>query len=270
MLHTSSLLVSLKSSRLRTAASRQPFAMALEKIGTAMHQGLTSVGLSGAMVYMQQAWSLPGVKTSASTIFALYALSKVNNVLNSLAWDNYTEPKPWDWRREVVLITGGCSGLGEATTRKLAERGVTVVVLDIQQPRKPLPPSVHFYQCDVSSEEEVKKTGAAVRKDVGAPTVLVNNAGVASWSTVLEDTPERLQKLFGVNVFAHFYLVREFLPDMIRNDHGHVITISSVSSQVTIAGLTDYSCTKAATISFHEGLRQDLKHKYNAPHVRTR
>lgn len=64
-------------------------------------------------------------------------------------------------------------------------------------------------------------------------------------------------------------MVKEFLPAMIKMNHGHVVTVASIASYVTIAQNVDYSCTKAAVVAFHEGLRQELDYRYGAPMVRT-
>jgi all-trans-retinol dehydrogenase (NAD+) len=57
---------------------------------------------------------------------------------------------------------------------------------------------------------------------------------------------------------------------MVESDHGHVVSVASMASFVTVASVVDYGCSKAAALSFHEGLTQELKHRYNAPRVRTR
>jgi all-trans-retinol dehydrogenase (NAD+) len=64
-------------------------------------------------------------------------------------------------------------------------------------------------------------------------------------------------------------MVREFLPAMIKKNHGHVVTIASMASFVVASNIIDYGCTKASAIAFHEGLHAELRSKYNAPDVRT-
>jgi short-subunit dehydrogenase len=78
-----------------------------------------------------------------------------------------------------------------------------------------------------------------------------------------------LDKTFQVNTVAHSYLTREFLPHMVKQNHGHVVTIASMASFAAIANNVAYSCTKASALAFNEGLAQELKHRYNAPKVRT-
>ncbi|KAH7313985.1 hypothetical protein B0I35DRAFT_410908 [Stachybotrys elegans] len=94
---------------------------------------------------------------------------------------------------------------------------------------------------------------------VGDPTVLVNNAGIGYAKNILDSTNDEIRRTFDVNIVAHFFLVREFLPFMIKMNHGHVVTIASTASFLTIASNTEYSCTKATALAFHEGLRLTFK-----------
>jgi all-trans-retinol dehydrogenase (NAD+) len=56
---------------------------------------------------------------------------------------------------------------------------------------------------------------------------------------------------------------------MIANKKGHVLSVASLASFVALAGAVDYSCTKAALLAFHEGLTQELKHRYKCPQINT-
>lgn len=130
-------------------------------------------------------------------------------------------------------------------------------------------PNVHYYRVDLSESAKVAAVAKQIRADVGEPTILINNAGVARGKTILETTDQDLKFTFEVNAFAHFYTVREFLPAMIRRNHGMVVTVASIASFVCVPNLVDYSSTKAAALAFHEGLAAELVTRYNAPGVRT-
>ena len=68
---------------------------------------------------------------------------------------------------------------------------------------------------------------------------------------------------------AHYYLVQQFLPDMIKNDHGMVVTVASIAGYLSAPSMVDYAASKSAAIAFHEGLSAELVTIYNAPKVRT-
>jgi all-trans-retinol dehydrogenase (NAD+) len=98
---------------------------------------------------------------------------------------------------------------------------------------------------------------------------LINNAGIGSAATILEGSEDFIRKTFEVNTISHFLTVREFLPAMIKKNHGHVVTVASMASFLVHAGNVDYSCSKASALAFHEGLASELKSRYKAPDIRT-
>lgn len=128
---------------------------------------------------------------------------------------------------------------------------------------------MHFYKADITSSEKLREVGGRIRAEHGEPTVLINNAGVGSNRNILDETEEQIRLTFNVNTVAHFLLFREFGPAMIRNNHGHIVTIASLASYLVHAQNVDYTCTKASALAFHEGMAQELKSRYNANKVRT-
>jgi all-trans-retinol dehydrogenase (NAD+) len=128
---------------------------------------------------------------------------------------------------------------------------------------------IHIYQCDITSRDAVRNAAEAIRSDHGSPSILINNAGIGNANTILEMTPERLRAIFDVNLLSHWHTVQEFLPDMIAKKKGHIMSTASLAAFLGLAGMVDYSCTKAGLIAFHEGLTQELKHRYKAPQIKT-
>ncbi|KAF2744489.1 dehydrogenase/reductase SDR family member 8 precursor [Sporormia fimetaria CBS 119925] len=201
-------------------------------------------------------------------------ITKVNKQLNKVAlnaWRFKSDKARWNLNGEVAVVTGGCSGIGLLIVKGLWKRGVKVAVLDIQ----PLPPTlqgtgtIHFFQCDIIDPNAVSQTAEDIRAKLGAPSILVNNAGIAAAHSILDTSNEYLRKIFDVNLLSNWYTVKEFLPDMISKNKGHVVTIASTASYIGVGGMVDYTSTKAGVLAFHEGLNQELKFKYNAPNVLT-
>ncbi|KAF2033515.1 dehydrogenase/reductase SDR family member 8 precursor [Setomelanomma holmii] len=192
-----------------------------------------------------------------------------NAALNAGRWTS--EKKRWNWNNEVAVVTGGCSGIGELTVRRLVGRGIKVAVLDIQQLPTSLQGYAHikFFACDITDPSAVYSTAEKIKSSLGAPTILINNAGILSSHTILSTSDTYLRKIFDVNVLSNWYTTKAFLPVMLVANKGHIVTIASTASYVGVAGLTDYCATKAAILSFHEGLNQELKHHYNAPNILT-
>lgn len=129
--------------------------------------------------------------------------------------------------------------------------------------------NVFFFQVDLADREQIKSVAMRIRSEHGEPTVLINNAGTQSNKTILELSEHQLNTTFNVNILAHFHLVKDFLPAMVSNNHGHIVTVASLASFTTRAVNVDYVCTKSAALAFHEGLGQELRHIYSAPGVRT-
>lgn len=153
-------------------------------------------------------------------------------------------------------------------------------------------PHVHYYKCDITSPATIHEVAERIRKEVGAPTVLINNAGVARGKTILDSVclspssniilrqyqtpsnhPSQTEKdirfTFEVNTFAHYWIAHEFLPSLIQNNHGMVVTVASLAAYMTVPDMVDYASSKAAAMSFHEGLTAELTTRFNAPKVRT-
>ena len=129
---------------------------------------------------------------------------------------------------------------------------------------------VSFYQCDISSVPQVRNVAARIRENHGHPTMLINNAGIGRVGTVLEKSEADIRAVFEVNILAHFWTVKEFVPDMVRKNHGHIITIASIASFVSTGEIVDYACSKAAALALHEGITQELMYWHGAKKVHTR
>ncbi|KAL5383458.1 hypothetical protein DPSP01_005857 [Paraphaeosphaeria sporulosa] len=205
-------------------------------------------------------------------LLALGVVRTVNTKLNQLALNAYrtnSEKKRWKWNEEVAVVTGGCSGIGMLTVKRLLLKGVKVAILDIQQ----LPPAlqgyagISFFACDIADPGAVASTAEKVRATMGSPSILVNNAGITHPHTILKTSPEYLRKIFDVNLLSNWYTIQAFLPDMIKKNKGHIVTVASMASYWSVGGMVDYCATKAAVLCLHEGLIQEVRQKHEAPNI---
>lgn len=168
---------------------------------------------------------------------------------------------------ELALVTGGGSGLGRLTAMKLSKLGVDIIIWDINQ--EGIDETVEMvratggtcigYKVDITEKESVYRAADVIRQSVGDVTVLINNAGVASGRALL-DTPDHLiERTFNVNILAHFWTTKAFLPSMLEKDHGHIVTIASLAGHAGAAKLVDYCSSKFAAVGFDEALRVELE-----------
>jgi len=176
--------------------------------------------------------------------------------------------RPLDWSDQIVVVTGGAAGIGELLANTLAVRSVTVVVLDIN-PIVTENYNIAYYKCDVSKWEEVEAVSKQIIEEIGEPTILINNAGVAQGKLLVDLTAGDIQQTFGTNILSHFWILKAFLPSLLKNKRGHIVTMSSAMGMVGAAQMSDYCASKAAAISLHESLRYELDKRYKCPQIRT-
>ncbi|KZO93165.1 NAD(P)-binding protein [Calocera viscosa TUFC12733] len=129
--------------------------------------------------------------------------------------------------------------------------------------------NIYYYKCDVSNAEEVETAATRVRKEVGDPTVIVNSAAIVAPGPLLSQSASSVARAFEVNTLSHFNILRTFLPYLVAQKSGHVVTISSILGQQGVAHLSAYCATKAALVSLHRSLRRELISHCRVPGVRT-
>ncbi|XP_014482028.1 PREDICTED: short-chain dehydrogenase/reductase family 16C member 6-like, partial [Dinoponera quadriceps] len=174
-----------------------------------------------------------------------------------------TQGSPWWTNANSVLhnegrgaaITGAGHGIGRELAIGYASLGATVVCWDINEEtnlqtmnkiKEMEKSSVHAYRCDVSDKNEIFKVAAKVKKEVGDVTILINNAGIAPLRTLLNYDINEISRVVDVNLMAHYWTMKTFLPNMIERNHGHVVAISSVAALHGIPHGTTYCTTKIA------------------------
>ncbi|KAH6998081.1 hypothetical protein BKA56DRAFT_664708 [Ilyonectria sp. MPI-CAGE-AT-0026] len=210
----------------------------------------------------------PSATRRLKTLFWLSIARWLNGWVSEKVRNNWVSDK-YDWSKEIVLVTGGAGGIGGQIVKLLEEHGVTVVVLDIQPMSFTVSSKVHHFECDIRSPEKLEEVAGRIRSQVGHPTVVINNAGVARGKTVLEAQPSDIRFTFDVNTLAPYWTAKTFLPNMVTNNHGMIVTVSSYAAWLTIPNMVDYGASKAGALAFHEGLSAELTTRYKAPKVRT-
>ncbi|CAG8144580.1 unnamed protein product [Penicillium olsonii] len=211
----------------------------------------------------------PTAQKTLAGVGAFLLARAANQFLSRCAHQNWTVNSAWKADAELVLLTGGTSGIGKQVMEDLSKQGVRVIILDINEPNFTLPSNVSFYKANITNSADIAAVAKTIRENHGDPTVLINNAGVGHDGSILEEPESKIRQTFEVNTISHFLMVKEFLPAMVKANHGHVVTVASMASFVALGEMVDYCCSKVSALAFHEGLRQELRHWYNAPNVRT-
>ncbi|CEL03925.1 Putative Hydroxysteroid 17-beta dehydrogenase 11 [Aspergillus calidoustus] len=214
--------------------------------------------------------SRPLVRKALALVATVQLLRSVNSYLSQRAQNNWVRAQAWNPRNELVLVTGGSSGIGKQIVFDLVKLNVkAIIIFDIQEPNFQLPSNVFFFNVDLTSSAAIKEAAAEVYRAHGHPTVLINNAGVGFQGTILDEPEEKIRLTLEVNTLSHFWTVKQFLPSMIKNNHGHIVTIASMASFASLGEMADYGASKAGALAFHESLTQEIKHWYGSRKVRT-
>jgi len=167
---------------------------------------------------------------------------------------------------ETVLITGAGSGLGKSLAKKMAKLNTKLVLVDIdakamEQTEKEIKSDggeAMSFTCDLSKREDIYKCAEQIKAKANKIDILVNNAGIVTGKRFLESSDAAIERCMNVNVNAHFWLAKCFLPDMVENNHGHIVTVASMAGHFGMAGLGDYCGSKFGAVGFEEAMRYEL------------
>jgi NAD(P)-dependent dehydrogenase (short-subunit alcohol dehydrogenase family) len=189
-----------------------------------------------------------------------------------------------DFTGRYAVVTGGGSGIGRELVRALAALGCNVAMCDVSAAAMEatiaacdadgMPDGVRIiaHVADVSSEPDVLRFADEIgaRMNTDSVHLLFNNAGIGAGASMFTDSRANWERTFNVCWYGVYYMVRAFLPMMVRADQGHIVNVSSVNGFWASLGpmqpQTAYSAAKFAVKGFTEALITDLR--VNAPHIK--
>ncbi|MES5261667.1 SDR family oxidoreductase [Priestia megaterium] len=164
---------------------------------------------------------------------------------------------------KVVIIMGASSGIGEATTKKLAQEGAKVVIAARREDRlkalvESLPNAeISYAVADVTNKDEVQAVVDLAVEKYGRVDVLYNNAGVMPLAPLSETRFDEWRKMLDINIMGVLNGIAAALPIMKKQQSGQIIATDSVAGHVVWSGSAVYSGTKFAVRAIMEGLRQE-------------
>ncbi|EHH53822.1 estradiol 17-beta-dehydrogenase 11 [Macaca nemestrina] len=167
---------------------------------------------------------------------------------------------------EIVLITGAGHGIGRLTAYEFAKLKSKLVLWDINKHGleetaakcKGLGAKVYTFVVDCSNREDIYSSAKKVKAEIGDVSILVNNAGVVYTSDLFATQDAQIEKTFEVNILAHFWTTKAFLPAMMKNNHGHVVTVASAAGHISVPFLLAYCSSKFSAVGFHKALTDEL------------
>jgi NAD(P)-dependent dehydrogenase (short-subunit alcohol dehydrogenase family) len=164
---------------------------------------------------------------------------------------------------DVVLVTGGARGIGRACVERFADEGARVAFCDVDeevgaQAAAAIGHDVRSYRCDVRVEDEVAELVSRCTAELGAPTVLVNNAGVNANFDLVEMTSDEWDAFFAVDLKAAWLTTKHTVSGMRAAGRGAIVNVSSIHGFTTIDGFFPYAAAKSGLIGLTRTLALEL------------
>jgi len=168
--------------------------------------------------------------------------------------------------KQLVVVTGGSSGIGLAIAQRLIDLGARVVLIANDPDKLDLavdalggtPGQASSLTCDIGDPAAVREAMATLLRDHGVPDVLINNAGFAVYRAFEQSDAAEIERLFEVNFAGHLLCTKAVLDAMIARRHGQIVNIASVAGLFTLTPNAVYGAAKSGIIAWSRALRVEL------------
>jgi 3alpha(or 20beta)-hydroxysteroid dehydrogenase len=167
---------------------------------------------------------------------------------------------------KVAVVTGAARGIGAATARLFAEEGACVVIADMQDDpgaalAREIGDAALYCHADVSDEADWVKLAKAAEKRFGAVDVLVNNAGIGLFKTVIDTAKAEFERVLAINLTGVFLGIHTLAPGMVARGRGSIVNISSNEAMRGVNGLGAYAASKWGVRGLTKVAAMELGHK---------
>ncbi|WP_426060022.1 SDR family oxidoreductase [Hymenobacter sp. B1770] len=165
-----------------------------------------------------------------------------------------------DLTGKLAIVTGASKGIGRATVEALLARGAAVAGWGRTAPEGLVHDRFQFFECDVRDEHAVAEALTNTLRELGPEVhVLVNNAGLGIAGSVDGFQSDDWKLMFDTNVHGTFYCSRAVLPQMKRQQLGHIINIASIAGTTGIENMAGYCASKFAVRGFSQSLFKEVR-----------
>lgn len=170
------------------------------------------------------------------------------------------------YRHKVVLVTGGCSGIGRALALRFAQAGAHLVILDLDQSaldslvqhlRERLNVEALGLRCDIADPDAVRRSVSLAIERFGGIDVLVNNAGITHRSLFADTDLAVFQRVMAVNFYGALYCTQAALPSLLARQ-GQIIVLSSLTGFAPLLYRSAYNASKHALHGLFDTLRMEI------------
>ncbi len=173
---------------------------------------------------------------------------------------------------KVIWITGAGRGIGKAIAEAFGkEKAVLALSSRTEKEIKSLADSIDnnggnasFFECDVSSETDIKNTFDTIEKKLGTINILINNAGVARFMPLLETSTKDWDMMMNINLRGTFLCTKAVMPSMIKQKSGHIVNLVSVAGIQPFSNSSAYCASKygmmgLTAVTREEGREHNIK-----------
>ncbi|MFF9853337.1 SDR family oxidoreductase [Streptomyces litmocidini] len=169
-----------------------------------------------------------------------------------------------DLRGRTAVVTGAARGLGADLAHRFAERGMRVALLGretttLESVARTLPAESHVVEVDVTDDAAMRRASDDVARHLGAPSVVVANAGVAEGGPFESSDPETWRRVVEVNLIGSAITARSFLPGL-RATRGYFLQVASTAAFGAAPMMSAYCASKAGAEAFARSLRAEVAH----------
>ena len=168
---------------------------------------------------------------------------------------------------KIAVVTGGSRGIGAAIAKKLASRGMTVIInycgsedraLAVKSAIEAAGGQAEAWRCDVSDCGQCEAFVKAVMEKYGRIDVLVNNAGITRDGLMMRMSDEDFSRVIDTNLKGAFYMMRFASRHMLKAKKGRIINMASVVGLMGNAGQVNYAASKAGVIGATKSAAKEL------------
>ncbi|WP_068777251.1 3-ketoacyl-ACP reductase [Paenibacillus sp. FJAT-26967] len=169
---------------------------------------------------------------------------------------------------KTAIITGAGKGIGKAAAIALAKEGVHLGLLarstsDLEALQQELSTTygvkVHFASADISKSSEVNQAIQSLTDALGQVDILINNAGIAQFGTLLDMEQDEWERIIQVNLMGTYYVTRAVLPSMVKQNSGSIINVASTAGERGFATGSAYCASKFGVLGLTESVLQEVR-----------
>jgi NAD(P)-dependent dehydrogenase (short-subunit alcohol dehydrogenase family) len=173
---------------------------------------------------------------------------------------------PGRFAGRTAIVTGGASGLGCESARRIVEEGGRAVLWDVDgealQEALDLTGAEHVIALDVADQGAVARAAAESHERLGRIDILIASAGITGATAPVHEFPvESWQRVMDINLNGLFYCCREVVPFMLAGGYGRIVNVASVAGKEGNPNASAYSASKAGVIGFTKSLGKELATK---------